>query len=175
VEKLNLNELLRYGFAGTVFLILIIAAYDEPRFVMSGEYGNGILATALLTIGLTAGSVIYTLHRAIPYPVLYWVFAKLSGRKENTMELDIKRWRNVSKSGSLQPRLGEWAAQLHFLYCIGWSGLVAIVLGKGACWSRSDLWCAVLSASLCFLFAGMWHHYRYQKWEKRVFIEDGGA
>jgi hypothetical protein len=172
MPNLNLNDLLRYGFAGSVFLILAITAYCEPQIILSKDYTNGVVAAALLAIGLTIGCILYALHRAVPYPFFYWLFAKATGRIDSTLELDIVRWRNSSKSGALQPRMGDWGAQVHFLYCVSWAGLSALLLGQFANWSKSGLWCTVLLLTIAFFLSALWHHYRYQKWEKRVFLED---
>ena len=44
MPKLKLNDLLRYGFAGSVFLILAITAYCEPQKILSKDYTNGVVA-----------------------------------------------------------------------------------------------------------------------------------
>ena len=169
---LNLNQLLRYGLAGAVFLILVVAAYQEPQETIFNEPSKGIMATGFFAVSLTAGSVLYSLHRAFPYHLLYWLFARLSRRKGPLIDLDIKRWQNKSKSGALQPHMDEWGAQIHFLYCVSWAGFAAIALGMSASWRPTSGRMPVFWATLCLFLAAMYSHYRYQKWEKRIFIED---
>lgn len=172
MQNLNLNDLLRYGFAGAVFLMLTVAAFENPQILLTKDYANSIVAAALLGVGFTVGCILYALHRAVSYPVLYFIFAKLTRRTNSTLELDITRWKNSSKVGALQPRMADWGAQVHFLYCVAWAGFASLLLGQLKDWKTTKLWLFVLLASVLFLASALWHHYRYQKWERRIFEED---
>lgn len=172
MKELNLNELLSYGFAGAVFLAFLLLAYSEPGSVVAGEAHVALVTAGLIAVGLTTGCVIYSLHRAIPYPVFYWIFAKLNGRGDKTIDMDINRWRNLQRADALQSRMGEWGAQVHFLYCLAWAGFLSICLGELSSWKRTNMFPAAVLTSLLFFVSAAWHHYRYQKWEKRVFDED---
>lgn len=175
MQTLNLNDLLRYGFAGGAFLILTMAGFCSPRDVLRNGEATAFLAATILGVGLTVGSILYALHRAVPFPLLYKAFAKLAGRGESTLELDIQRWRHLAAEGSLQSHMSDWGAQVHFLYCISWAGFSSLLLGSLASWNKSELWCAVLSLAIIFLISALVHHYRYQVWERRVFEVDAAS
>ncbi len=172
MQNLNLNDLLRYGLAGAIFLVFLVAAFDEPQAILKSSDSNGVVAAGLIGIAFTIGSLVYATHRAVPYPAFYWLFAKLNKRPESTMQMDIKRWRNLSKKDSLQQRMGDWAAQVHFLYCIAWAGSTALLLGRYACWAHTNLWNSVASVTGLMFVCALLHHCRYQRWEKQIFVED---
>jgi hypothetical protein len=179
IKELKLGDLLRYGFAGAVFLFFVLALYEKPR-----DYLLDVLirvpldvfaATVLLGASLTIGSVIYALHRAIPYPFLYWLFTTRLAERGSILDLDIQRWRNSSKPLALQPKLKEWGDQIHFLYCVAWAGFSALLVGPVMHWHFPSIWYGapvVAILSLLAFLAGMFHHCRYQEWERRVFGED---
>ena len=175
VKDLNLNDLLRYGFAGAVFILVSALAYQEPASLLLSKDISGALAAASSAAALTIGCVIYALHRAVPYPLLYWLFRVLNGRLESSIELDLRRWRNSGKAGALQPRLADWAAQVHFLYCVAWASLLALLLGSASVWTPTSIVKLAWWAFFAMLTAAAIHHFRYQRWEKRVFEEDANV
>ena len=122
--------------------------------------------------GLTVGCVIYTLHRAIPYPVLYQLFKWLNHRTESTLELDLQRWRHAANKNAMQHRLGDWAAQVHFLYCIAWATGTSLLIGNALNWKPTPTYAACWWLFAAFAAGGLVHHFRYQRWERRVFQED---
>ena len=79
-------------------------------------------ASAVLGIVLLTGSVIYTVHRSILYPLFYkfLVLVVYRENKINTVTLDCKRWERYKDPTSLQGNFKEWASQIHFLYCSFW-------------------------------------------------------
>jgi len=86
---------------------------------------------------------VYALHRALLYPMLYhlgllvlvaagvyaldarlfWLI--VPARLE--LSLDFLRWKRA-KHHYAQPRISEWAAQVHFLYCSGWASFLVLLL-----------------------------------------------
>ena len=172
MQNLNLNDLLRYGFAGAVFILLAVFAFEEPRTLVVNKDVTGTLVALSTAAALTIGCVIYAVHRAIPYPLLYQLFKLLTGRTESTLELDVQRWKNGSKDKALQPRLADWAAQIHFLYCITWSSSASLLTGGALGWKKNPSYGAVWWLVAAFASAALLHHYRYQRWERRIFTED---
>ena len=172
MPNLNLNDLLRYGFAGAVFLILMAVGFERPQALLEKDFTNAVVVAALSGVALTVGCILYALHRAVPYPALYLLFSKLNHRLGSSIDLDVTRWKNGAKAGSLQLNMGDWGSQVHFLYCIAWAGFSSLLLGHLADWKRTNLWISIVGLSLAFLVSALWHHFRYQKWEKRVFEED---
>ena len=70
--------------------------------------------------------------------------------------------------------MGEWADQVHFLYCVAWAGFSAILVRPAAGWEcpvEREFWVA-LAVAVLVLVAGIVHHFRYLQCEKRVFEED---
>ena len=172
MQNFNLNDLLRYGFAGAVFLILMAVGFERPQVLLEKDFTNAFVVAALSGVALTVGCVLYALHRAVPYPALYLLFSKLNHRVGSSIDLDVTRWKNGAKTNSLQSKMSDWGAQVHFLYCIAWAGFSSLLLGHLADWKRTNLWVSILGLSVTFLVSALWHHFRYQKWEKRVFEED---
>ena len=174
MQNLNLNDLMRYGFAGAIFIFVLLIAFTEPRLVFLDKDISGAAAAAFTAAAFSLGCVIYAFHRAVFFPPLYLLFKSLTGREESTIDLDIQRWKNLSKANSLQPRLGDWAAQVHFLYCITWASIIAILYGVASNLTVTGAYSACKITSTAFLLSSLVHHYRYQRWEKRVFKEDRG-
>mgnify|MGYP000962779295 CR=1 FL=1 len=173
MQNLNLNDLLRSGFAGAIFILIAVAAFDNPGqlFVQNKDVAGalGALATAA---GLSIGTVIYAVHRAAPYPLLYLLFKVLTHRKESMLDLDVLRWKHSMKTNSLQPRLGDWAAQVHFLYCLAWASVAALLLGNAFEWKQLSTYTDAKRLCAVFFVCALVHHFRYQRCEHRVFQED---
>lgn len=172
MSNLNLNDLSRYGFAGAVFLLFCIAGFDQPQKILAEDYTNAAVVAALAGVALTVGSLLYALHRAFLYTWFYKVFAKRNGRPDTLLDLDITRWKNLAKPGTIQFRMNDWGAQVHFLYCASWAGVSSLSFGLLTPWKTTDFYVHLWVASVVLLVAAMLRHNEYQKWEKRVFEED---
>jgi len=130
LEALSLTELFRYFFCGAVF----VCVFRYSR----GTHGlpSGDSAVVLFVVALIAGSFIYTVHRALSYPMLgrlaLWLalgrprrcgaryfnpFKPLPGE----MARDEARWKRRQDTTSIQPHLDEWASHVHLLYCVAWA------------------------------------------------------
>jgi hypothetical protein len=175
MKDLNLDQLLRYGFAGVMFLFALAAAFEQPWALLTAQDFSAAFAVAASAVTLTIGCVIYALHRAVLYLPFYRIFRAAAGRHESPVQLDIQRWRHLAADGTLQSRLGEWAAQLHFLYCVAWATIAALLLGHAAAWRTSVLYGSMWFISVGALGAAAFHHYRYQCWEREVFRADADA
>lgn len=173
MEKLKLNDLLRSGFAGAVFLLVTVAAFYDPG-QLSDKCKDmiGAIAALAVAVGLTIGAVIYAVHRALPYPLLYLFFKTINCRQESTLDLDILRWKNSMITNSLQPNLRDWADQVHFLYCVTWASAAALILGNAFEWKQRPAHCATEWLLVICAVSALVHHFRYQRWERRVFQKD---
>jgi hypothetical protein len=186
LPDLNLNDLLRSGFAGAFFILVAATSFNDPgQLLKDNKDVAGALVALGVPVSLTIGTVIYALHRAIPFQGFYWICAvvvhllhalknkSLHGWKnKSTRELDITRWKNHRKENSLQRRLVEWASQIHFLYCLSWSSKSALCLGDIFMWEQSSTYFRVQCLFWFFLLSALFHHARYLWWEIRVFEED---
>lgn len=173
MPNLTLNELLRYGFAGAMFFLVGAVAFEEPwKWFSSNEDIAGAIATLAVAAGLTVGATVYAIHRAVIYPVLYGTFARLTKRGKTTLELDILRWQHAAKKDALQPRMADWAAQVHFLYCLAWSSVAALGLGGQWQWMKQPVYSGLVWLCAALALCAMVHHFRHLLWEKRVFELD---
>ena len=188
LPDLNLNDLLRSGFAGAFFILVTATAFNDPgQLLKDNKDVAGALVALGVPVSLIIGSVIYVLHRAIPFPFLYWLFSGFVYCKDNKdnkdrtkdnkgiRHLDITRWKNNRKENSLQRRLVEWASQIHFLYCLSWSSISALCLGDIFMWEQSSTYFGVWIPFAFFFPSAIVHHYRYLLWEYRVFQEDSSS
>jgi hypothetical protein len=73
------------------------------------------------------------LHRALIYPLLYYVAVTLiwgrKGKRARIVDIDLDRFARRSDEKSIQKQLGEWGAQVHFLYCITWAVIFGLLAG----------------------------------------------
>ena len=181
IAPLDLNQLMRYGFAGGNFVLLFCVSFPDAvsnRLKYIGAIGgaSGVLTTAaLLAATLLIGSVVYVVHRALPFQLATKILAILTRDGTNVVDLDIDRWKNTKEKKSLQRDMKEWAAQVHFLYCLTWSTALVLLVGwwgslTSSRWQPICWWLFHL-----YLFSAIVHHCRYHVWERRVFDEDNGA
>ena len=119
MNKLNVNELLKYGFSGVLFFLAPLISFKQGLPLIKALPSNLLGLSAVLGVVLVIGSAIYALHRAILFPLFYkigWIV--VYGRKQAyILKLDFKRWSRYMDSRSLQKNSREWASQIHFLYC----------------------------------------------------------
>jgi hypothetical protein len=143
MQQLRLEELMRYVLAGAIGLVALVLGFldiSKPVGAVPGVTEVGLL----LFVTLALGSVVYAVHRALLYPLLYHmallvlvlcgVYA-LDVRlflpffpAPLEVKLDVLRWKR-GRDHYAQPRIAEWAAQVHFLYCSGWAMLSVLWLG----------------------------------------------
>jgi hypothetical protein len=116
MSNLRIDEILRYALAGGIALLAVWFGYQEPSVWLSEKREGALITVAFSALPVLIGALVYVLHRALLYPFLYRALAKMCGRNESIQEMDILRWKHQSKTGALQHRMSEWAAQIHFLY-----------------------------------------------------------
>lgn len=149
-DKLRLDDLLRYALSGGAGLGTLWLTY--PDLVPSAQQGPGFALTTVVGFTFIAGSIIYSLHRAMVYPVFYrlalrsrlervanwkafvcsWKvrdFEILAVWKTLDAEMELDRWRWKNKEHFASTRLSEWGAQVHLLYCAAWAILAALFVG----------------------------------------------
>jgi len=143
--QLKLEELLRYGVAGAVGLLAFVLCFsgwvDLAKTVPAVTQ-----ASVLVGVAFALGTLLYAIHRAFLYPLIYrlvlgvlvafqvYNFDKrlLVPFLPSLLEVrvDLLRWKRAKDEDYAQPRLAEWGAQVHFLYCSSWAVLLALELGK---------------------------------------------
>lgn len=146
MKDLTLDELLRYVFAGGIALLTLYFSH-RGAFENRGS-GNAFFDTSVLgAVALIVGSLIYSLHRALLYPLVYRVLTwLLYVRKKKRSErhglkccpytptelefnLDIEGWKRNQNEKSMQKNLNSWATQVHFLFCSTWAVVVGLFVG----------------------------------------------
>ena len=144
MENLKLNELLRYAFPGVIAVLVLFATRPDALGLLSA-YSKFTQAAILGGFILIVGSTIYSLHRALTYPLIYrfiLIFFSLSRIypfdrdllvpfKPCKLELDLtfERWRREQNQTSFQGKMREWGSEVHFLYCTTWAILITLKLG----------------------------------------------
>lgn len=145
--QLKYNEYLRYTFAGGIGVISYF--YLNPCFFETLFKSEGIKNSLFLVLlSLVFGSLVYSIHRAIMYPICYklnllilslfnrvkydkylW-YPFISSKLE--MDMDFRRWKQRQNEKSFSNNLLDWSAQIHFLYCTVWVLLTAKLLSDNS-------------------------------------------
>ena len=128
MEKLNLNELLRYYTIGLFFTFILLISIDKSNIKGYEKY---LEIDYFLTISLVNGFIIYIFYRSFLYPMILNPFVviltnnkrkkafpkfKTYSLKKIITKTDLKRYKlNNQKYDNI---LKEWASQIHFLYNI---------------------------------------------------------
>ena len=173
MRSLRLEELLRYGLSGALFLVALLL---RAPFAQTAPWvttpGMGEVSEAL-ALALLTGSLIYTFHRAVVFPWLlfptalslpalfgvykfekkFWIPFRVSDAEK---QLDHDRYALRDQKAVLFDVWSEWAAQVHFLYCSGQAILFALAIGHilGGYNHRRLL----LLLAISLLAAGLAHH-----------------
>ncbi len=182
MDKLNLNELLRYGFAGALFLISLVSSFKEAQEIISKLPSDFFGATTVLGVVLVGGSLLYAVHRAVLYPIIYQLQSMVVYRNKyvDTQKLDaLRNWMlldgSVSKIQNLfSIGLGNGGSQVHFLYCSLWAITLSLTLGAILEWSPTDI--KILSLILLPIIgvSALISHYRFLRFEKSLFSDKSG-
>jgi hypothetical protein len=146
MERFGLNQYLRYGLSGTVFLLTLIFIHLQTAYCFSlsiySKFTQASIVAGLILL-LLIGISIYTIHRSIIYPLIYrYLLIKVHGFKRNSLsfcpfkfspgeiELDVKRLkRRCEENNPYTVGLNEWFSRIHFLYCSGWAIIIGLILG----------------------------------------------
>ncbi len=147
MHKLKLNDLLRYAFSGGVDLLTLVFIYPSA-FCFFKSNDKVVDITLLNIVALIVGSLIYSLHRAVIFPICYrivliilctslfkkykfeWEMLILWVPTRLELRLDTERWQRRKNEKSLQAELTEWGSQIHFLYTTSWAIFGAIIIGN---------------------------------------------
>lgn len=179
----SLGNLLRYALAGGLFMLSYATASvinnrehclpDPPLLPdpLNNLLRGDVLADAGLILGtvLLFGSLIYVVHRAAVYPVLYrlvgWLWPPENrgrGWRYVCLEMDyttsVTRWRALDQKHVVS-HLREWNDQVHFLYCSTWALLLTVWLN----YTSLIVWCFVILFIISLI-----HHTRALCWETRI-------
>lgn len=172
MNNLKIDEILRYALAGGIAMLAVWLGYLEPTLWLNEKREGALISLAFVALPILIGALSYVLHRALIYHLIYRVLARICGRTGSTLELDVARWKNQAKTGSLQAHMGEWAAQIHFLYAAAWAVAMANAVAHIGKWTQSPWHWLELSFLPLLLIAAIVHHRRYLIWEAEVFRHD---
>ncbi len=165
VEKLQLNQMLRYGLAGGMGLFCLVVTYPDtfkPMMVKDSAWRDGVVLGALAFV---IGTVSYALLRALVYPVLFrviivilWLFRRVRGCWGFLLPWPSKtevRWdRELYYNRQADPArfsTVEWSDQVHFLCCSSLVCFVGINVGQFVGWTADKVayhaffWLAMLA------------------------------
>lgn len=136
MKDLNFGEYIRYlivGF-GSILIFYYLRVFNKYA-INIGQFEK--MEMSLIAITLVMGFIIYSIHRAVLYPILngiilsilhcifhkrykekrfFWQFIYVS---ESIVKYDSLRWNSI-ENGSNIKHLKEWGNQIHFLYCMCW-------------------------------------------------------
>ena len=139
MKTLGLQELLRYATSGGIGLAVLVLAFPEVKSSI-GPMETGQETTLVVGLVLLIGTLIYNLHRALIYPIIFRIVGLISLPRHfswrllnpwqpSDVELKVDRWR-WENSDERRRRWDEWGAQTHSLYCAAWAILAALLLGR---------------------------------------------
>jgi hypothetical protein len=172
VSTFKFDEILRYALAGGIAILAAWLGYKEPALWLAEKREGALLSIGFVALPVLIGALAYVLHRALAHPFIYGWMAKRVGRGDNTIALDIARWKHQERRGALQGRMSEWAAQVHFLYAALWAVLGVNAVAHIGAWTQSRWHYLQLGLVPLLLLAAVLHHWRYQRWEGEVFNHD---
>ena len=128
MKDLNISEYIRYLIVGLSSVVILTLISKTPIAFAGME---------IIAVALVIGFIVYSLHRAILYPLLnsitltllHNIFYRKYNRRgtycqlfyisKMSVEYDVLRWQSIEKE-SIIKHLKEWGNQIHFLYCVGW-------------------------------------------------------
>lgn len=161
MKDLSLNDVLRYALAGGNFFVLFVWQF-RPEVAIDSELTK---SAAVLGVCLLVGSIVYVSHRAIPFPLVFLPLAlRAAGYTRGTQELDSRRSAVLEKREYLRDALSEWGAQVHFLYALFWTTVMAPLIGLVATEYEPQVasW-LVLTIGALYLIAAFVHNVRLAK------------
>lgn len=124
MKEFGLLELLRYALSGGFGMVALLLTYPAAAcHVLKMEVTKE--TTLILGAVLLIGALIYSVHRALVYPVLLYLIGSCM-TDWNTVEADRWRWQHPEEK---RKRWDEWGAQTHSLYCATWAIIGALIVG----------------------------------------------
>jgi hypothetical protein len=169
-EKININDLFRYIFAGGVFIICFLISFKPDTVLPDKIPKNFENVTLVICIALLFGALIYSVHRAFLYAIHYKVITLIYyyKNKKKLFKLDMERWSRFNKKLSFQRTIKGWASQVHFLYCVVWAILSAQLFGVVFGQTRGFYTTSIMITATVIWLIAVFHHYRYIDFEKRI-------
>ena len=159
---MSLGELLRYGLAGGNLAALFYLRYRPELPSVDG------IETSAMVLGasLLVGAIVYSVHRALPYPfVMFPIALRIAGYRSSLREFEKTRDAAMDKNTRVQRHASEWGAQVHFLYSLCWSTLLVPLIGsflaEQSVTDNPGFWIYALAGA--YLVAGAVHHVRLIK------------
>jgi hypothetical protein len=136
--QLNYNEYLRYVFAGGFAIMCFVFLNFEKLTPFFQEKELDSYAFSILILCVLLGSFLYSIHRAIFYPILCLkvnlIFLKLFRKikkppkwsellleNEFIINEDFRRWHRRKNENSFSKNMLDWYSQIHYLYCCSWA------------------------------------------------------
>jgi hypothetical protein len=184
MQQLRLDELLRYCLSGGIGLVVFAASFRGVLDKLANLTGNRpeLITTqgaAVLGVSLLTGALVYSLHRALIYPLVYrawtlilcWRIYRFHSSyllplfaSPLEVSLDLLRWKRRKDSHYFAAGQSEWGAQVHFLYCSTWAIVAALVVGRAlgfepSVFQRGFFWIALLSLTAAFASNGRLIYY----------------
>ncbi len=178
---MKLGSVLRYALGGGVYLLALAAlgakagvvtwtsTKSEPTSTerLVSAFGTIGGATALFALALLLGTILYTVHRALPYPAVLRLLAVVLDKESRTWgafnlfvevpferRLHRRQWQRRGTEHFAAEPLSEWGAQVHFLYCAGWAILGAWWTAVRLSWKVGHCgWCLAAVAATPFALA----------------------
>jgi hypothetical protein len=144
MKELGFQDLLRNALSACVGIGAFLFMYPCGACLLGSMVGSGESAgrvTLILGSILTIGTLIYTIHRALAYPVVFRVIGLVAIKYRNhpwwiwwpfqptAEELEVDRWRWQLGRDQID-RWDRWGAMTHFLYCAAWATLLARCVGR---------------------------------------------
>ncbi|RMD62658.1 hypothetical protein D6833_06595 [Candidatus Parcubacteria bacterium] len=182
MQTMTFQQIVRYGLPGGIAIMVLFSVYQPSaaQFDLNAVGGAAVVSG----IAIVVGALIYTLHRATAYPVIYRLLllvpslrldkgSKVSRNvfwpSEQEVARDFSRWNAKREKASPVHYMDEWAAQVHYLYCSAWAVLVGHLIGSQLDWRIRPTPCTLsLLVFLLCLAAGFYHHVRYLYFERKL-------
>ena len=178
LKDLSIDEWLRYFFAGAITLFAwIVLSPDKNDFSLS----KGILSQGVFILGfpLIIGTLIYSIHRAIIYPlfiqpIILWHVFDIGFRKiyVTITKLNIMTWEIHNDEKTVLHRIRGWASKFHFLWCTSWGlGVTLIWLyltHPDFCWFRFPPYIGFCILFVVTFFSALIDTCRAVKHEKEI-------
>ncbi len=187
MQQLRLEELMRYVLAGAVGLVALLLSFRDLAAPIAAAPGI-TQASLLVFIALALGSLVYAAHRAFLYPLLYrlalLLLVALRVYRSDArlflplvpapleVDLDTLRWKRTKDDHYAQPRLAEWGAQVHFLYCSSWAVLLMLWLGDRFGQVPTAAKPLLLRGAWLVLFVGFLSNCRLVYFDSRLALRD---
>lgn len=174
MEKLDINDYLRYGFSGAIFFFSLFL-YKEPIDFIKTQRLNHLPDTLIVLGGVFAlGSLLHILHRVIPHRIFYWIILRFVYERPvpRIIDLDLDRWRRMRDLASLQTDFREWGSQIFFLYSAMWSFILSRLVGRFYTWSPLDMSCYIWIIAVVLLMSSVVQHYLFLRYEREEFYRN---